>query len=328
MNALKRNFVLRKIEALDKQAAFALTCLVQIAVFALDHVTGPFIPLGPYYLIPISLASWCLGIPSIIVFVAVSSLLRTYGLSALLPANALGYMAGDFFCSVLIYGAAAFFVRRIRLLYNDWATYAGKLEDQVRRAEQWHHLESGIRRAVPQDADAILKLAVVGAEDGDLSKDVLNAVRQETLRMAFLDTIQRGVASRATWAGKSEVVPVEFWVLEADGKIAGFFEIMGIDQRLGAERELHAIAVAREFRGSGVGTAMVDFFCSHYYGRRLFAACMPESRIHQMLRKRGFYHASDSKEGYVIVERIERPREKGLLHDIPERQDEELTHAL
>ena len=87
----------------------------------------------------------------------------------------------------------------------------------------------------------------------------------------------------------------------------------GLDGKQGPERELHAIVTARAFRGSGVGTAMVDFFCSHYYGRKVYAACMPDSRMRQMLKRRGFYRYVDTKEGYVIVERVERPAEKGLL---------------
>jgi ribosomal protein S18 acetylase RimI-like enzyme len=306
-----------RLANMDKRLLFCLLCLVQAAVYLLDHLTGPLIPLGPYYLLTVGLATWHLGILPSVFFVIVSSLLRTYSLSLLFPSNAAILYAGDFASSLLIYGVFAFLVWRSRHAYQALFSYTGDLESRVKRAEHWHRLESSIRRAVPQDVEEIVRLTVLGAEDGDLSKDVLNTVRQQALQLVYRDSIQKGAGSRPTWSGQNEIVPIEFWIAEINGKIAGYFMIMGIDQRLGAERELHAISVAREFRSLGVGSAMVDFFCSHYYGRRLYAACMPESRMHKMLKRRGFYHFANSNEGYVIVERVERPREKGLLHDVP-----------
>jgi ribosomal protein S18 acetylase RimI-like enzyme len=100
-----------------------------------------------------------------------------------------------------------------------------------------------------------------------------------------------------------------------NGEIAGFFMVMGLDGKGGPERELHTIVTAVDHRGSGVATAMVDFFCSHYYGRKLYAAVMPQGTIYHMLKRRGFFHHEATKEGYCILERVEWPREKGLLRD-------------
>lgn len=309
------NPIAARMAAMDKRALFAVLCVLEAAVCVLDHLTGPFIPLGPYYVLTIAMAAWFLGMGSCVFFVVASSMLRTYSLSVLFPSNAATLYASDLASSVLVYGVFAFLVLQLKHAYHRLSSYTGVLEDQVKQAEQWYRIESGIRRAVPQDVDEIVRLTVLGAEDGDLSKDVLNTVRQQALQLAYVDSIQKGAGPRPTWNGTNEIVPIEFWVTEVDGRIAGFFMIMGLDQRLGAERELHAISVAREFRGMGLGSAMVDFFCSHYYGRRLYVACMPDSRMHCLLKRRGFYHFANTNEGYVIVERVERPREKGLLND-------------
>jgi len=303
----------QRLQDLDKRIVFLLACALLFLIFGIDLAIPPMLPLGPYYLLPIALAAWCLGGGATIFFIVMSSLARTYGLSGLFPSYAVAYFASDMVLSILIYSLVAFLVIRLGWAYRLLAQHADSLETQVRHARQRERLESSIRRAVPSDVDAIVELAAFGAQDGDFSKDVTTAVRQEALRTAYMDNIRQGNGPRATWFGERAVVPIELWVVDINGKIAGFFMVMGLDSKQGTERELHAIATSKEYQGLGVGTAMVDFFCSHYYGRRLYVACMPNSRMREMLKRRGFYHFADSKEGYVIVERVEWPKEKGLL---------------
>lgn len=315
MTAPRLTKLLNQIQVLDKRLIFMIVCVLELAVFAADLLTGLYIPFGSYYLLPISLAAWCLGIWPTILFIFISSLLRHYALIDLIPEkSSVKYFLADMITAVLIYSLVSFLLIQLKRAYQELAIYTGKLKGRVERAEKRERLESSIRRAVLSDLEAIIELTGIGGEDGDFSNDVTTLVRQQTLRATFSDSIQGGTGSRPTWVGGTATVPIEFWVADIGHTIAGYFMLMGLDQKQGAERELHAIAVAREFRGQGVGTAMVDFLCAHYYGRRLYAACMPNSAMRKMLKRRGFFHFSDTKQGYVIVERIEWPQDKGLLN--------------
>lgn len=306
-------FLFKRFQSMDKRILFLLLCLLEIAVFSLDLVTGPLIPFGSYYLLPIAMATWCFDTRIAILFVIISASARHYAVSSIFPADSALYFFGDIATVLLIYSTVVFLLTRLKQSYHFLEQHAEVLEGEVRRAAARERLESSIRRAVSTDVNAIIELAALGAESGDLSKEVTTIVRQQALHTSFSDSIQGGTGSRPTWTGQQAIVPIEFWVADINGKLAGFFMIMGLDHKQGSERELHAIAVAKDYRGLGVGTAMVNFFCSHYYGRRLYAACMPESNVRHMLKRRGFYHFADTKEGWVIVERVEWPKEKGLL---------------
>ncbi|GEM_PF-1602681 len=294
-------------------AIFVATALIEIAVFLFDDFKGPLISAAPYYFIPIGIAVWYLNLPLAALFVAASALAREYVFSRAYPHNSWLPYATDLVSSGLIFSTVAALLAWQRRSQRLLVEQARELEVRAQHAEHQRQVESRIRRAVLEDVPAIVELAVYGASDGDLSKEVLAAERQQALQASYNESILSGMGERPTWSGGKARVPLELWVYELDGKIVGFFMILGLDQQAATARELHAVAIDKAYRGAGVGTAMVDFFCSHYYGRRLYAACMPGSRMHGMLQHRGFFHHADAMEGYVIVERTARPREKGLL---------------
>jgi GNAT superfamily N-acetyltransferase len=247
--------------------------------------------------------------------VVAASIARSLVLSRLFPAHPVLYFTVDIVSSLCVYTGVAYLLGRLKQAYQLLAEEAGMLTVKVEQAERRLWLDASIRRAVLDDVDQIVALTALGGAEGDLSKDVTTTVRQAALRGVYADSIRQGTGRRPTWTGDQAVVPVEFWVSQINGQIAGYFMVVGLDGRQGPERELHAIVTAKDYRGVGVGTAMVNWFCSHYYGRKLYAAVMPESKMHRMLKRRGFFRFTDAKEGYVIVERVEWPREKGLLHD-------------
>lgn len=304
-----------RLDSLSANAAIVISSLLLVVIFQLDWFASPRVPFGPYYLLPIALSAWRLPGRFTIYLVVTASFARTLVLSRLFPSHPVLYFTVDVVSSLCVYASFAYLLDRLKQAYQLLAREADSLTTKVEQAEKRTWMEASIRRAVLDDVDQIVALAAIGGADGDLSKDVTTTVRQAALRGVYADSIRQGTGPRPTWDGQQAVVPIEFWVSEINGKIAGFFMVMGLDGHQGAERELHAIVTAKDYRGVGIGTAMVDFFCAHYYGRKLYAAVMPHSQMRQMLKRRGFYHFADAKRGYVILERVERPKEKGLLKD-------------
>jgi GNAT superfamily N-acetyltransferase len=304
-----------RLASLNANAATIASSFLLVAIFELDWLASPRIPFGPYYLLPIALAAWCLPGRFTSFMVIAASLARSVVLGRLFPVHPVLYFTVDIISSLCVYAAFAYLLGRLKQAYELLAEEAGTLTVKVQQAERRLWLDASIRRAVLDDVDQIVALAALGGEEGDLSKDVTTTVRQAMLRGVYADSIRQGTVARLTWRGVEAVVPVEFWVSQINGQIAGFFMVMGLDGSQGAERELHAIVTAKDYRGVGVGTAMVNCFCSNYYGRKLYAAVMPESKMHRMLKRRGFFRYADAKEGYVVVERVEWPKEKGLLRD-------------
>jgi ribosomal protein S18 acetylase RimI-like enzyme len=302
-----------RLAHLSKNAATVLSSVLLVVVFELDWLASPRVPFGPYYLLPIALAAWCVRGRFTAFMVVAASLARTLVLCRQVPPHLMLYFTADIISSLCVYAGVASLLGRLKQAYHLLAEEAGTLTEKVEQAEKRRWLDASIRRAVLADVDHIVELAALGGADGDLSKDVTTTVRQAMLRGVYADSIRQGTVARPLWSGGQAVVPVEFWVSQINGQIAGFLMVMGLDGSQGAERELHAIVTAKDYRGVGVGTAMVDWFCSHYYGRKLFAAVMPDSKMHRMLKRRGFFRYAEAKEGYVIVERVEWPKEKGLL---------------
>jgi GNAT superfamily N-acetyltransferase len=304
-----------RLAHLSANAATIVSSVLLVVIFELDWLASARLPFGAYYLLPIALAAWCLPGRFTSFMVVAASLARTIVLSRLFPAHPVLYFTADIISSLCVYAGVAYLLGRLKQAYHLLAEEAGTLTVKVEQAERRLWLDASIRRAVLDDVDHIVALAALGGAEGDLSKDVTTTVRQAALRGMYADSIRQGTGMRPTWHGEQAVVPIEFWVSQINGQIAGFFMVLGLDDRQGPERELHAIVTAKDYRGVGVGTAMVNWFCSHYYGRKLYAATMPESTMHRMLKRRGFFPYADMKEGYEILERVEWPREKGLLHD-------------
>jgi ribosomal protein S18 acetylase RimI-like enzyme len=183
------------------------------------------------------------------------------------------------------------------------ATHASLVRSNARQERRRRALESTIRRAVPDDVDAIVRLVSVGAESGAFDQKVFDSEKLIALASHFRSGIADGRAIRDVWNGGQTSVPIEFWVSVINGNVAGFFMVLGLDQNKGAERELHAIAVDQAYRGLGVGSAMVDFFCSHYAQRRLFVLCKPDTVMMGMLKRRNFVVGAQTNMAFELLVR-------------------------
>jgi ribosomal protein S18 acetylase RimI-like enzyme len=286
-----------------RRAAPAVAALALI--FAIDWFTPADIPFGPWYLLPVALAAWSLGAWPTAAIVGIATLARTVVLAHHFAGDGFAIYSVDLAITLLAHAGTAVGVARWRRVLARLAADANAFSTQARDAQRRIAFQWSIRRAVPSDIDAILELVVAGARDGDLDKAALDPARQQVLRAAYLQGIETGSGTRHTWAGGKAVIPAEFWVSHLNGALAGYFMVVGLDDKGGSERELHAIATATAYRGMGLGSAMVDFFCAHYHGRSQFAACMPGGHMHRMLTQRGFRRVAATNEGHVIVRRPE-----------------------
>jgi ribosomal protein S18 acetylase RimI-like enzyme len=305
--------VLLTLDNIGVNRAMLASCVLWVAIYWLDWHCWPRVPFGLYYLIPILLAAWRLPARFTGFLVLSTSIARTAVLSPSIASNPIFYYVADVASFACIYAGSAYLVSRLKQVYLGLADEAQVLATKVEQGERRSWLDASIRRAVSDDVDGIVQLVALGGQEGDLSKDVATPERQTNLRNLYSDILRLGVGPRTTWANEKVLVPIEFWVSHIDGEIAGFFMVMGLNGKGGPERELHTIVTATAYRGSGVATAMVDFFCSHYYGRKLYAAVMPQGTMYHMLKRRGFFHHADTLQAYCILERVEWPREKGLL---------------
>jgi ribosomal protein S18 acetylase RimI-like enzyme len=293
--------VLITLDTISENAAMVASCILWAVIFWLDWHCWPRVPFGAYYLIPIVLAAWRLPVYFTGFLILATSIARTTVMSRLFLSHPILYYAADVASFTCIYAGAAYLLSHLKQVYRMLADEAQVLATKVEQGERRSWLDASIRRAVSDDVERIVQLVTLGGEDGDLSKDLTHVDRQAMLRSLYADILRLGVGPRTTWTGPKAVVPVEFWVSQINGEIAGFFMVMGLDDKGGPERELHTIVTAADFRGSGVATAMVNFFCSHYYGRKLYAAVMPQGTMHHMLKRRGFFHHVDTQEGYSIL---------------------------
>jgi ribosomal protein S18 acetylase RimI-like enzyme len=292
-----------KIARLERRWVLLCLLLLEVAIYWLDEYTGPLISFAPFYIFPVVISASLLSRPWALLFVILSSLARVQVFSQLFPAGSVLLIAFDIFQSFLLYAGSAILVIATKKIVQRLFKYTYYLENHVRQMRQQRRLKASIRRALPEDADDIVRIAVCGAKSGGLSEDILNAVMQKTLTIAFKQGIIDGNTVRDVWTGGKQKVPVEFWVSIINGRMAGFFMLYGVDDQHGSERELHAMVVSDEYLGLGVGAAMTDFFCMHFKNRRLFAACKPGSKMLKMLKHRGFSFFSATDNDYVIIER-------------------------
>ncbi|MFZ6742878.1 GNAT family N-acetyltransferase [Undibacterium sp. JH2W] len=277
--------------------------LLEAILYCLDEFTGPYSFYAPFYIFPVAISAALLSQRLTFFFVVLSSLARAQVFSQVFQGGSLLMLAFDIAQSMLLYGSIAILVIAVNTMYLRLLRYAEYLRANIRQMRQQRRYKASIRRALPDDADDIVRLAVNGARNGDLSEDISNAVLQRTLAVAFRQGIVEGLTTRHIWAGGQQKVPVEFWVSIINDRMAGFFMLYGVDNQQGSERELHAMVVADEYRGLGIGAAMTDFFCMHFKNRRLFAACKPGSTMMKMLTRRGFSMFCATENDYIIIER-------------------------
>ncbi|PXX44028.1 GNAT family N-acetyltransferase [Undibacterium pigrum] len=292
-----------KLLKLDARWIFSGLLLLESLLYCLDEFTGPYSFYAPFYIFPVAMSAALLSRRMTVFLVVLSSLARAQVFSQVFQSGSLMLLVFDIVQSILLYGLIAVLVTSVTRMNQRLLRYAQYLRANIRLLRQQRRNRASIRRALPEDADGIVRLAVNGAQSGDLSEDISNAVLQRTLVTAFRQGIVEGQTVRHTWAGGQQKVPVEFWVSIINGRMAGFFMLYGVDNQQGSERELHAMVVADEYRGLGIGAAMTDFFCMHFKNRRLFAACKSGSNMMKMLSRRGFSLFSTTENEYVIIER-------------------------
>jgi len=285
------------------QGRVAAVLLLALAlIFMFDAASGATISFSPFYSVPVALAAWRCRHAVIAGFVAAASLARVYDYNHLHHDSWL-LLAYDLLQSAAFFALVALLALQARAAVDRLARSTSRFRGKARQVRHQRLLESAIRRAVVDDVPAILAITVAGGESGAFDQNVMTAERQATLHTNFTRAIIEGHLLRATWEGARETVPVEFWVSEIDGRLAGYMMVIGLDAKHGPERELHALAVDPVCRGRGIGAALVDFFCVHYQHRRLVIGCKTNSQMMAMARRRSFrYHSSRQEYDLMVLD--------------------------
>ena len=293
----------KKVRQQDERLLFWLFLALEAGIFFIDLSTGQLISFSPFYLLPISLSAWFLRPRSAYFFVLLSSAARVYDFKNIMPNSSVYSLIYDLLQSAFFYWFIAFLTLRIRHLVWRLRVHTQKIARNYKHQHHLRMLETTIRRALPKDVDNIIALTVVGAKVGAMAEEIMNFAHQQALALSFSQGINDGAAVRDVWNAGKSTVPIEFWVSELNGQIAGFFMVLGLDDKKGMERELHAMVVSEAYRGLGIGAAMTNFFCNHFKSRRLFAACRPDSTMMKMLKRRNFKLYATTSTGYEIIMR-------------------------
>jgi ribosomal protein S18 acetylase RimI-like enzyme len=289
-----------RLRAASPRSIAAGATLLIAALFLLDVGSGPTISFGVFYPLVVVLVAWRLGPGATTLAVLGASVARVADFYLTRHHDGALMLVYDLLQSAAGYGLAALLAWQGRLLFERTARHARNFQRQARRERRRRRLESTIRRAVVADVPAIIALTTTGGEDGAFDQNVMDAVHQAALSNSFSQGIIDGAAMRDVWSGGQTVVPIEFWVSEIGGQLAAYMMVLGLDGNKGPERELHALAVAPAHRGSGLGSAMVNFFCTCYQQRRLVVASKAGSQMMQMLQRRRFQPLASDK-GYDIM---------------------------
>ena len=141
----------------------------------------------------------------------------------------------------------------------------------------------------------------------------LSLERQQEMAKDFKQALSTGFAERTTWERNLEDVPQDLWVYKIDGTLAAFALVLGLNNKHSLERELHAIAVHPAYRGQGIGSEILDYFCRYFGGRELYLQTKTGSTMMRMATARGF--APFRKIGSEVF--LKRPADFGteaLIH--------------
>jgi ribosomal protein S18 acetylase RimI-like enzyme len=291
-----------RLRAASPRGIAAAAALLLAGFFVLDLGSGPTISFGLFYTLSVVLVAWRLGRAATVLAVLAASALRVADFYLTRHHDGALMLIYDLLQSAAGYGLAALLAWQGRQLFERTARHARSFQRQARRERRRRRLEATIRRAVLADVPAIVQLTSSGGEDGAFDQNVMDAARQAALTASFSQGIIDGAALRDVWNGGQMVVPIEFWVSELQGQVAAYMMVLGLDGNKGPERELHALAVAPALRNTGLGSAMVNFFCLRYQQRRLVVASKTGSQMMQMLVRRNFQQLTSDK-GYDIMVR-------------------------
>jgi ribosomal protein S18 acetylase RimI-like enzyme len=302
LNSFSRRRLAARWRRASPRSVAVAAVLLQLLFFLLDIGSGSTISFAPFYNLPVVLSAWRLGHTATVLAVLGASVARVLDFYLTRHHDGPAMLVYDLLQSAACYGLVALLAYQGRAIVERLARHADHIKRKARRERRQRRLETTIRRAVVGDVPAIIQLTTDGGESGAFDQSVMDTVRQAALTNVFSQGIIEGAAQRDLWTGGQSVVPIEFWVSEIDRQLAGYMMVMGVDGNKGPERELHALTVAPPFRGTGLGSAMVDFFCARYYHRRVLVASKPDSQMMQMLKHRSFKMIATSS-GYDIMAR-------------------------
>jgi len=290
--------------AMDKRLLFVLLLAMEGVIFAIDLHTDPMISVGPFYLIPIFISAWFLRRQSTYLLITAAVIACVYGFRMIFPATDYFLYGYNLILTGIAFSLFEMLVWQYKHLVVRLVKHAHYVEGRYSNARRWRRLDTTIHRAIPEEAEEIVRLLVAGANEGKFDAALLTPERQHAFAQLTKAAIIHGIGVRGLWAGGTASVPCEYWVSVIDGRVAGVMMILAIDGKEQAERELHAIAVSEPYRGLGIGSTLIDFYCTHFKGRRLLVPCQPHSKIGPMIERRGFRKCGTSSDGYVFMEKI------------------------
>jgi ribosomal protein S18 acetylase RimI-like enzyme len=282
-----------QLDSASRRQIFGTVLLLQLLLFLLDVGSGASISFAPFHALPVALGAWRLARPAIAVTVLLASVARVADFYLTRHHDGPVALSYDLLQSACFFGLVAWLTLLARQANQRLTRSVGRFRRKARAERHSRRLDATIRQAVLDDVPAIVRLTAAANERGAFDQSLASAARQTALVRNFSNGIVTGSVLRDVWGGGRAMAPVEFWVSELDGRLLGYIMVLGIDDKQGPEREMHALAVDPASRGLGVGSALLDFFCARYQHRRRVVACRTASRMAQMALRRGFrYHGS------------------------------------
>jgi GNAT superfamily N-acetyltransferase len=149
-----------------------------------------------------------------------------------------------------------------------------------------------LRQAAPRDLGFIFSLAQNGARHGHFDSRIITD--KAGTRAYFETAIEKGADP---WGS-----PAHAFVVLAEAERIGAVLVTRAAGTPDGGVELAMIALRKEFRGQGLGAAVLDDFLGHYLPRgSVYARCRPASdALRQMLLGRGFEEVGKSGDSVIL----------------------------